>query len=144
MKIGQDVRSQVDMKQVRHSTDKPSNFDQLVNVQSHKMKRDELKRLLNDISDQGDRLARFRSFKDLAKFKRMIKDFLNETVYNGLELKESHNFSPNGYSQKLSVVKKVDEKLVQLTEDVMNQEKKTIDLLSVIGEVKGLLINLYT
>lgn len=144
MKIGQEIRSQVDTKQLRQSTEPRTNFDKLVNVHAHQIKRDELQKLLTDISKQGERLARFRSFQDLAKFKRMIKDFLQETVYNGLELHESHNFNPNGYSQKLSVVKEVDEKLVELTEDIMDQEKKTIDLLSVIGEIKGLLVNLYT
>lgn len=144
MKIGQDIRSQVDTKHLRQATEVKTNFDQLVNVQVHKVKREELKKLMQDISNQGERLARFRSFQDLAKFKRMIKDFLHETVYSGLELHESHNFNPNGYSQKLSIVKEVDEKLVELTEDIMNQEKKTIDLLSVIGEIKGLLVNLYT
>lgn len=144
MKIGQEWRSSVETKQLRQSKGNKANFNQLVNVQVQKVKQDELQRLMQDISKQGERLARFRSFQDLAKFKRMIKEFLHETVYNGLELQESRNFNPNGYSQKLSVVKEIDEKLVELTEDIMNQEKKTIDLLSVIGEIKGLLVNLYT
>jgi len=144
MKIGQEWRSSIEAKQLRQATGNKANFDQLVNVQVRKVKQDELKKLMQDISKQGERLARFRSFQDLAKFKRMIKDFLHETVYNGLELQESRNFNPNGYSQKLTVVKEIDEKLVELTEDIMNQEKKTIDLLSVIGEIKGLLVNLYT
>lgn len=144
MKIGQEIRSQVDTKHLRQTPDGKANFDQLVNVKVHRVKREELQKMLTDISNQGKKLARFRSFQDLAKFKRMIKDFLHETVYSGLELQESHNFNPDGYSQKLAVVKEVDEKLVELTEDIMDQEKKTIDLLSVIGEIKGLLVNLYT
>ena len=35
-------------------------------------------------------------------------------------------------------------KLIELTEEVVNQEKDAIDLLGRIGEIKGLLINLYT
>ncbi|MDY0394833.1 DUF327 family protein [Virgibacillus halophilus] len=37
----------------------------------------------------------------------------------------------------------MDEKLVKLTEDVLDQEKKTVDLLDTIGEIKGLLVNIY-
>lgn len=144
MKIGQDIRSQVDTKHIQKSAARQTNFDQLVSMQVHKVKQEELKQLLTNITEQGERLARFRSFQDLAKFKRMIKEFLNETVYSGLELQQSHNFNPNGYSQKLAVVKEVDDKLIDLTENLMNQEKKTIDLLSIIGEIKGLLVNLYT
>lgn len=143
MKIGQEVHSQVDTKHVRQTSESRTSFEKLINVKVHQVKRDELKKLLTEISNQGKRLAQFRSFQDLAKFKHMIKDFLHETVYSGLKLQESHNFNPNGYSQKLAIVKKVDEKLIELTEEIMNQEKKTIDLLSIIGEIKGLLINLY-
>ena len=120
------------------------NFDQIVQSQTQKIKQQELEKLINDITRQGEKLARFRSFRDLAKFKRMIKQFLEETVYNGYRLNESRNFNMNSYSHKLTTVKKIDEKLVQLTEDLLDQEKKTVDLLGLIGEIRGLLINLYT
>lgn len=45
---------------------------------------------------------------------------------------------------KRSIVKEVDEKLLELTEVMMNQEKKAVNILGLIGEIKGLLINLYT
>lgn len=138
------MHSQVEMKQLHQTAEPKTNFEKIVHMKAHKVKREELQKLLTNIEKQGERLARFRSFQDLAKFKRMIKDFLQETVYNGLKLNESHHFNPDGYSQKLSIVKEIDEKLVELTEDLMDQEKKTIDLLSVIGEIKGLLVNLYT
>ncbi|MEW9675324.1 DUF327 family protein [Lentibacillus sp. L22] len=32
--------------------------------------------------------------------------------------------------------------MTELTEAMMHQEKKTIDLLGIIGEIKGLLINI--
>lgn len=41
-------------------------------------------------------------------------------------------------------MKEIDDKLIQLTEEMMDQEKPAIDLLERIGEIKGLLINLYT
>lgn len=124
-------------------TDKQQ-FGKLVQSQSHKMKQQEVERLMNDITKQGEKIARFRSFRDLAKFKHMIKQFLEETVYSGYELNESRNFNMSSHSHKMTTVKEVDEKLVQLTEDMLDQEKKTVDLLGLIGEIRGLLINLYT
>ncbi|MFZ3578515.1 YaaR family protein [Virgibacillus sp. DJP39] len=146
MKISQDIRSQLEAtnKQARSTFDGKQNFNGLVQTQSHKMKAQELQFLMKGITVQGEKLARYRSFKDLVKFKRMVKDFLQETVYNGLDLKQTHSFGLDSRNQKLSIVKEIDEKLIELTEELMNQEKKNVDLLGLIGEIKGLLVNLYT
>ncbi len=47
-------------------------------------------------------------------------------------------------SPSMTIVKQIDEKLMELTEQMMNQEEKSIQILGLIGEIKGLLINLYT
>lgn len=144
MKISQDMQPKVNQTTVSKAKEENQHFDKLVQTQSHKLVREELSELLDNITRQGEKLAKFRSFQDLAKFKRMIKEFLQETVYKGLKLKHDHNFTSNYYSQKLTTVEEIDEKLVDLTEDVLDQEKKTVDLLGAIGEIRGLLVNLYT
>ncbi|SHG75909.1 hypothetical protein SAMN05216225_105814 [Ornithinibacillus halophilus] len=146
MKISQDVRTKVDStsNQLQKNIEGNKSFQNIVQSQANKMQQAELNRLIQDITAQGNKLARFRSFQDLAKFKRLVKGFLKEAVSNGLELENSHSYSFTGSSQKLSVVKVIDEKLIELTEGIMNQEKKSVDLLGLIGEIKGLLVNLYT
>ncbi|GGB50982.1 DUF327 family protein [Virgibacillus dakarensis] len=144
MKITQEMRGQIDSaaKNNRNNIDGRQSFDGVMESHTQKLKQQELQQLMKDITLQGDRLARFRSFRDLVKFKRMVKSFLQETVYSGLHLQKSHSFEAS-QSRKLTIVKKVDEKLIELTEEMMSQEKKTVDLLGIIGEIKGLLINLY-
>ena len=144
MKSSQEIHTKIDQKPLRKVETSKQNFEQIVQSQTQKLKHEELEKLIQDITKQGEKLARFRSFRDLAKFKRMITQFLEETVYNGYQLNESRNFNMNSYSHKLTTVKKIDEKLVELTEDLLDQEKKTVDLLGHIGEIRGLLINLYT
>lgn len=143
MKIAQDMRSQT-INQIRPEKEATKSFQQLVQTQSYQIKQEEVQHLMTQIEQQGEKLARFRSFPDLVKFKRLIKDFLEKTVKNGLDLQTSHNFNFGGQSQPLAIVKEVDAKLIALTDDLMNQEKKAVDLLGIIGEIKGLLVNLYT
>lgn len=143
MKITKEFQSQV-IKQTRPETGDKQSFDRIVQSQTIKVRQQEIQQLMEEISRQGDKLARFRSFKDLAKFKRLIKGFLEETIGNGLDLKRSYQFNFDGQGQPLSIVKQVDEKLIELTEEMMNQEKRTVDLLGIIGEIKGMLVNLYT
>lgn len=144
MKIGQEISSKIEQKPFRRSNEEKQNFEQIVKSESHRIKQEEVEKLMQDITKQGEKIARFRSFPDLAKFKRMIKQFLQKTVYSGLSLHESRSFNTMRYNHSLTTVNEIDEKLIQLTEDIIDQEKKTVDLLGVIGEIRGLLINLYT
>src|SRR5690625_6817471 len=118
MKISQEVHTKIEQKPVNKVASGKQHFDQIVQSQSHKLKQQELERLVHDITKQGEKIARFRSFRDLAKFKRMIKQFLEETVYSGYALNETRNFNMNRHSHKLTTVKQVDEKIVKLTEEM--------------------------
>lgn len=144
MKISQEMQTQTETKFSRPATVDTQTFNKQLQSQTKHLKQQELQHLMKNITMQGDKVARFRSFRDLAKFKRMVKDFLQETVYNGLGLQKSYGFNMEGQNRKLAVVKEVDAKLLELTEEIMNQEKKTVDILGLIGEIKGLLINIYT
>lgn len=144
MKINQEIRSQeVDTKQVRTSVDVKQSFHQLVQSKTNQLMQQEIQHLMDEIEIQGEKLSRFRSVRDLVKFKRLVQGFLEKTVYDGFCLQESHQFTPEGQSQKLAIVIEVDKKLIELTEEVMNQEKKNVSLLGIIGEIKGILVNLY-
>ncbi|SDJ72041.1 YaaR family protein [Salimicrobium halophilum] len=146
MKISQEMRTQMEAQQKHNTqqTGKAKSFDSMVRAQSQQLQQQQLNRLMTTITAQGERLARFRSFRDLAKYKRLIRDFVKESVQYGMNLKHSHSWSRMGQNRKLTIVEEVDEKLAELTEAVMDQEEQSVDLLGLIGEIKGLLINLYT
>ncbi len=141
MKIEQETRSRIEQKRYSKRQKDSKKFTKMVQSQYDKLKHEELDSLMKSITDQGEKLAKHRTFRDLAIFKRMIKQFLEKTVTSGLELSKSHHFSSN---HTLKTVKEIDARLIQLTNDLMEQEKTTVDLLALIGEINGLLVNLYT
>lgn len=145
MKINQDLRLNNNQTLKPLPNQLPNNrFGNMVVAQGQKMQTEQITKLLGDISTAGDRIARSRSLRDMAKFKMLVKRFLKEAVSNGMELKQSHTWNRFGESRRLKIVDTIDEKLVELTEDMLNEEKSSVDLLAKIGELKGLLINLYT
>jgi uncharacterized protein len=145
MKINQDHRVSLDnvVKDQRFGATGQVKFGQLVQKHDQKMQMDQLNKLLGTIEDAGSRLAQSRTFKDLAKYKTLVKKFVREAVDFGMDLKQSHTWNQYGEGRKLNIVETVDQQLVGLTEDVLDKEKKSIDILGKIGEIKGLLINLY-
>ncbi|MGV7101154.1 YaaR family protein [Bacillus subtilis] len=146
MKINKDIRTFIDNKQIPSvkTSEITASFKTSMENQSSKMKLDQLTRLLSDIEVFGKRLTKSRNFKDLARFKGLVKRFVKEAVDSGLSHETSKSFDLYGNSRTLGLVKEIDDKLIQLTEEMMDQEKPAIDLLERIGEIKGLLINLYT
>ncbi|KGR76550.1 YaaR family protein [Ureibacillus manganicus] len=145
MKINQDLRVGLNTNQhdIKHGNQVGNRFGEMIIKQGSKMQQEQLTRLLGDISSAGERVAKSRNLRELARFKMLIKRFLQEAVKYGLEMKQSHTWNRYGEGRRLKVVETIDEKLVELAEDLLNEEKETIDLLDKIGEIKGLLINLY-
>ncbi|OIK08792.1 hypothetical protein SAMN05443252_1136 [Bacillus sp. OV322] len=146
MKINQDLplsldKARQDSKQVQTGNGK---FQQLVQKQDQKLQYASLNRLLSDIEGAGGRLGKSRTFKDIAKFKTLVKRFVKEAVDFGMDLKHSNSWNQFGQSRPLKIVETIDDKLVELTEAVLSKEKTSVDVLEKIGEIKGLLINLYT
>ncbi|MBG9548607.1 YaaR family protein [Bacillus firmus] len=145
MKINQELR--LKMENVRNEQKQAAGngvkFSEMVQKQDQKMQASQLQGLLKDIDAAGERLARSRTFKDLAKFKTLVKRFVKEAVDFGMELRQSHSWNQLGQGQSLKVVETVDEKLSELTDELIKKEESSIDILGKVGEIKGLLINLY-
>ena len=145
MKINQDLRMNpaLGRQDIKTNRDPNTRFGDLVVKQGSKMQSEQLTRLLGDISTAGERVAKSRNLRELARFKRLVKRFLEETVQHGIETKNAHTWNRFGEGRRLKIVETIDEHLVQLADDLLNEEKETIDLLDKIGEIKGLLVNLY-
>jgi uncharacterized protein len=145
MKINQDLRMNpaLGRQDIKTNRDPNTRFGDLVVKQGSKMQSEQLTRLLGDISTAGERVAKSRNLRELARFKRLVKRFLEETVQHGIETKNAHTWNRFGEGRRLKIVETIDEHLVQLANDLLNEEKETIDLLDKIGEIKGLLVNLY-
>ncbi|PRR87599.1 MULTISPECIES: YaaR family protein [unclassified Bacillus (in: firmicutes)] len=146
MKINQDMRLLLEKRerQGMKGSQTSASFKASMETQSGKMRLEQLTVMLSDIEVFGKKLTKSRNLKDLARFKGLVKRFVKETVDNGLNIETSRSFDIYGNTRTLALVKALDEKLIELTEDMMDQEKPSIDLLERIGEIKGLLINLYT
>jgi uncharacterized protein len=99
---------------------------------------------MNEIVSQEGKLVESRTVENLRKYKKLVKDFMEDAVKNGLDLQENRGFSHRGSSKVYKLVKEVDKKLIDLTNAVLDKESKGLDVLGLVGEIKGMLINIYT
>ena len=146
MKIDQNLVAKLnsERKDLRQTQTNSKNFQALVRKNESKLQIEQLNRLISEIEVQGERLAKGKNLRDLARFKQLVKRFLKETVEHGMDLSEHISWGAGGSVSSMQIVKLIDEKLIELTENMMESESESIHLLNKIGEIKGLLINLYT
>jgi hypothetical protein len=126
-----------------------TNSDKLLFTELMAQKKDEktierLNKLINDIQKQGKALAEKRTVNELMRYKKMVKEFLDEAVEYGLSLEKRGGFRFGGRTRLLKIIKTVDKKLVEITDEIINREKKGLDILKLVGEIEGLLIDIYT
>ena len=100
--------------------------------------------LMMDITAQGERIARHMDIRDLKKYRGLIKDFLNEVVYRSHKFSRENFLDRRGRHRVYGIIRKIDETLDQLAEELMLDEKDHLAILGRIGEIEGLLLDIFT
>lgn len=119
-------------------------FTEVIGKKRENLVYEKMTKMMNDIEDQGKVLAETRTVEDLKKYKKLVKQFMEDAVNNGLKLEDQRGFNRRGRTKVYKIVKEVDKKLIDLTNAVIEKEKNGLTILNLVGEIKGLLINIYT
>ncbi|GAA0368029.1 YaaR family protein [Bacillus horti] len=145
MRIENHVNTRIEpMKKENLGAQPKANFAQLVAQSSLRMQEGALQQLVNRIHDSGERLGKHMTMENLREYKKLVKQFLNEAVEYGIELQERQGFNSRGRPRSYKIVEEVDKKLIDLTNQILDDEKNQLEILSLVGDIKGLLINLYS
>ncbi|SFG76954.1 YaaR family protein [Sporolactobacillus nakayamae] len=116
-------------------------FERTLSAQKKSMQSDALKALLNKVDEQAKRVSVSRTIRDLHVYKNYVRSFLQEAVQTGLGTAQSRSWQQGGAQQTL--VKTVDQKLITMTNDLLDKNKDELKLLDQLDEIRGMLINLY-
>ncbi|MGA9289097.1 MAG: YaaR family protein [Anaerobacillus sp.] len=143
MKIQQPGQTSIDhIKKEPPKGTKQAGFQSVINEASKELNGAALQRLFQQIDHQGKLLGKERTFQNLTAYKRMVKQFLEEAVNQGLTLSEKNSMDHFGRNRTYKLVETVESKLVELQEEMTEKEKTGMNLLSLVGEIKGLLVDL--
>ena len=100
--------------------------------------------LMMDITHQGEHIARHMDIRDLKRYRGLIKDFLNEVVYRSHKFSRENFLDRRGRHRVYGIIRKIDENLDALAEALMADEQDHLAILSRIGEIEGLLLDIFT
>lgn len=119
-------------------------FVSVMEQQRNEVQFEKMSKMMQEIDQQGVRLSESQTIENLRQYKKMVKQFLEDAVQNGLDLSEERGFNRRGSIKVYKLVKEVDKKLIDLTNEVLDKEKNGLHTLQLIGEIKGMLINIYS
>ena len=105
---------------------------------------DKLNGMLDNITKQGNLIAQHMDIRDMKKYRGMVKDFLNEVVNRSHKFSRENFLDRRGRHRVYGIVKLVDENLDELARELVKEESDHISILSKIGEIRGLLLDLFT
>ncbi len=100
--------------------------------------------MMEEITRQGDKLAKKRDIKDMRRYRTLIKDFMNEIVSRSHEFARENFLDKRGRHRVYGIVRLVDENLDALAQELMKDEQDHMAILTKIGEIRGLLLDILT
>ncbi|MBO5371460.1 MAG: YaaR family protein [Lachnospiraceae bacterium] len=103
-----------------------------------------LNALLNDITTQGDRIAQHMDIRDMKRYRGLIKDFLNEVVNRSHKFSRENFLDRKGRHRVYGIIRLIDENLDTLASELVKDEKDHLSILSRIGEIQGLILDIFT
>ena len=105
---------------------------------------EKLSSLMEEITAEGQKLAKRRDVKDMRHYRGLVKSFLNEVVTHSHEFTRENFLDRRGRHRVYGIIRLVDENLDELAQALMSDEKDNLDILAKIGEIRGLLLDIFT
>ena len=100
--------------------------------------------LMEEITMQGNKLAKKRDIKDMKKYRGLIKEFMNEIVSRSHSFSRENFLDRKGRHRVYGIIRLVDENLDELAQELMKDEQDHLTILNKIGEIRGLLLDILT
>lgn len=102
--------------------------------------KEELENYIKDIKKKGNRLIVTKNYSDVKSYKETIKNYLKAVVDYTYTLNKNVGFWE---TQHYSTVETINEKLENLTQEVLKEEKYNLDISATIDNIQGLLVDIY-
>ncbi len=100
--------------------------------------------MMQEITMQGNKIAKRMDVRDMKRYRSMIKEFMNEVVSRSHSFSRENFLDRRGRHRVYGIIRLVDETLDALAKELVKDEKDHISILNKIGEIRGLLLDIFT
>ncbi len=107
-------------------------------LQSH------LSLMMEEITQQGNKLGKRMDVRDLQEYKKLIREFINEIAAHTHQFSRENFLDRKGRHRVYGIVKRINETLDELAEELLAEERDNISILNKIDEIRGLILDIFT
>lgn len=144
MKINQVIQTQqIEQVQQQQKADGSFKFTLASHIEEAQLQ-ERLTAMMEQITMQGEKLAKHRDVKDMKRYRGLIKEFLNEIVNRSHEFSRENFLDRKGRHRVYGIIRLVDKNLDELAQELVKDEKDNLSILEKIGEIRGLLLDIFT
>ena len=137
------MTSQVEAKAPVESGDNSFKFTLISNIEQKDLQ-DKLGNMMQEITDQGEKISKHMDIKDMKKYRELVKGFLNEIVNRSHEFSRENFLDRRGRHRVYGIVKLVDKNLDDLASELVKDEKDNLAIVSKVDDIRGLLLDVTT
>ncbi len=98
--------------------------------------------MLEEITQQGEKIKKRMDIKDVKRYRGLIQDFMNEIISRSHVFSRENSLDRRGRHRVYGIVKMVNETLDELAQALIQDEKDAISILGSIDEIRGMLLDL--
>ena len=133
--------SQIQSVKSTASSDDSFKFTLISNIEEKDLQ-EKLGNMMQEITEQGEKIAKHMDIKDMRKYRQLVKDFLNEVVNRSHKFSRENFLDRRGRHRVYGIVKLVDKNLDELAGELVKEEKNHIEIVGRIDDIRGLLLDI--
>lgn len=99
--------------------------------------------LMEDITAQGKKIAKRMDIRDMKRYRSLVKEFLNEVVTRSHKFSRENFLDRRGRHRVYGIIRQVDDTMDALATELVKEEKDHLAILGLIGEIKGLILDIF-
>ena len=137
------VTSPTEVNQAGQISDEQFKFTLMSKIEENGLQ-ERLSAMFDDITMQGKKIGKHMDVKDRKRYRSLIKDFLNEIVNRSHKFSRENFLDRKGRHRVYGIIRLIDQNLDELAGELIKEEKDNISILGKIGEIRGLLLDIFT
>ncbi|SEF99464.1 YaaR family protein [Lachnospira multipara] len=118
-------------------------FTLISNIEEKELQ-EKLGSMMQEITDQGEKISKHMDIKDMKRYRELVKDFMNEVVNRSHKFSRENFLDRRGRHRVYGIVKLVDKNLDDLAGELVKEEKDHLAIVSKIDDIRGLLLDITT
>jgi uncharacterized protein YaaR (DUF327 family) len=124
------------------NTDDSFKFTLISNIEEKDLQK-KLESTMQQINEQGQKLTQHMDIRDMKHYRELVKGFMNEVVNRSHEFSRENFLDRRGRHRVYGIIRLVDEKLDELAQELVKEEKDSISILAKVDEIRGLLLDIF-